>query len=197
MVFERALLALATSAALGAGAQHATHHGAAPQAATAPGAGSHGAAQHGPQSGTAPYAGQQSRDIKALSEDEVQGYLAGAGMGFAKAAELNRYPGPMHALEHAQALGLSDEQRTRLEALMHAHKREARQLGTDVVRLERELDRLFAQRSATAPAVDAKLAEIGAAQAKVRGSHLRTHLEATALLTPEQVERYVRLRGYR
>jgi hypothetical protein len=51
------------------------------------------------------YAGQQSRDIKALSEEEVQGYLAGAGMGFARAAEL---------------------------------------LGAEVVRLERELDALFA-----------------------------------------------------
>lgn len=42
-----------------------------------------------------PYAGQQSRDIKALSDEEMKGYLTGAGMGFAKAAELNRYPGPV------------------------------------------------------------------------------------------------------
>ena len=41
-----------------------------------------------------PYAGQESREIKSLSPAEVDGYLAGAGMGFAKAAELNGYPGP-------------------------------------------------------------------------------------------------------
>jgi hypothetical protein len=46
-----------------------------------------------------PYAGQQSRAIKALSQDEVRQYLEGAGLGYAKAAELNRYPGPMHVLE--------------------------------------------------------------------------------------------------
>src|SRR4029079_2796548 len=44
-----------------------------------------------------PYAGQQARGVKALSDEEVSGYLAGAGMGFAKAAELNGYPGPMHS----------------------------------------------------------------------------------------------------
>lgn len=112
-----------------------------------------GCAQPHVHSGSGSYAGQQSRDIKALSEEEVQGYLAGAGMGFARAAELNRYPGPMHALEHADALALSQGQR-------------------------------------------AALAQIGAAQARVRGSHLKTHIEATALMTPAQIERYARLRGY-
>jgi hypothetical protein len=43
-----------------------------------------------------PYAGEQGRAIKALSQKEVSDLLDGAGMGYAKAAELNRYPGPMH-----------------------------------------------------------------------------------------------------
>jgi Spy/CpxP family protein refolding chaperone len=144
-----------------------------------------------------PYAGQQARDVKALSDDEVKGYLAGAGMGFAKAAELNGYPGPMHSLEHAAALGLTAQQREALEALMRRHKEEVRGLGAEVVRLERELDAIFAARSATAASIDAKLAQITAAQARVRGSHLKTHLETTALLTPAQVSRYNELRGYR
>jgi hypothetical protein len=147
-------------------------------------------------SGAGPYAGQQSRDIKALSDEEVQGYLAGAGMGFARAAELNRYPGPMHVLELADALALSPQQRASLTDLMSRHKQEARTLGADVVRLERELDALFAGRSATAAGVDARLAQIGAAQARVRGSHLKTHIETTALMTPAQIERYAQLRGY-
>ena len=57
-----------------------------------------------------PYAGQEARSIKALSADEIEGLLAGKGMGFAKAAELNGYPGPAHVLELAQQLRLSDEQ---------------------------------------------------------------------------------------
>ena len=143
-----------------------------------------------------PYAGQQSRPVKALSEDEVASYLAGAGMGYAKAAELNHYPGPMHTLELADALGLSPDQRAALASLMKRHKAEARELGAEVVRLERRLDALFAQQKAAAEPVDATLAEIGAAQARYRGSHLRTHIEATKLLTPDQVARYDALRGY-
>ena len=146
--------------------------------------------------GREPYAGHESRAIKALSADEVRGYLSGAGMGFAKAAELNHYPGPMHTLELARELGLSPPQRAAMESLMKRHKAEARELGAEVVRLERELDRLFAERRATTALVDAQLAELATAQAQYRGSHLKTHLEATKLLSPEQVARYDALRGY-
>jgi hypothetical protein len=83
-----------------------------------------------------------------------------------------------------------------MESLMKRHKAEARELGAEVVRLERDLDALFAQTKATPGLVDAKLAEIGAAQARYRGSHLKTHIEATKLLTPDQVARYDALRGY-
>jgi len=143
------------------------------------------------------YAGQESRDIKALSAEEVRGYQAGAGMGFAKPAELNGYPGPMHSLEHADALRLAPAQKTAIEALLKAHKAEAAALGTGLVRLERELDRLFAERRADEAAVDAKLAQIAAVQAKVRASHLKAHLATTRLLDAGQVARYADLRGYR
>jgi hypothetical protein len=46
-----------------------------------------------------PYAGQQNRTIKALSDEDIVGLLKGDGMGFAKAAELNGYPGPKHVLD--------------------------------------------------------------------------------------------------
>jgi len=54
-----------------------------------------------------PYAGQQAREIKALTVAEIQAYLSGAGSGYAKAAELNHYPGPKHAIENAAASGCS------------------------------------------------------------------------------------------
>jgi Spy/CpxP family protein refolding chaperone len=144
--------------------------------------------------GHSPYAGQQSRDIKALSED-ARGYAEGAGMGFAKSAELNGYPGPMHVLENAAALALSPEQRRAIEFVMQAHKAEARALGAELLRRERELDQLFATRAATAATIDTKLFEIGLVQAKLRASHLKAHLATTALLTPQQVDRYNRSRG--
>ena len=55
----------------------------------------------------ATYAGQQTRVIKALSLQETQDLLDGKGLGLAKAAELNGYPGPMHTLEHADAMKLT------------------------------------------------------------------------------------------
>ena len=154
------------------------------------------AAEHAHQHAQSPYAGQQSRQIKALSDSEVEDLLKGAGMGYAKAAELNRYPGPMHALENADALELTGSQRDALAALMQRHKAEARTLGAEVVSLERELDKLFASRAATAPQVDALLTRIAERTAALRGSHLKTHLQATALLTPAQIDRYNALRGY-
>jgi hypothetical protein len=149
--------------------------------------------QHGT---SAPYAGEQSRSVKALSAGEIAAYLEGAGMGFAKAAELNGYPGPLHSLENASALALSPAQVESMQSLLDRHKRDVRELGAQVVALERDLDALFQQRTATPAAIDAKTALIAAMQARVRASHLRAHLHATALLTPGQVARYQQLRGY-
>ena len=153
----------------------------------------HAPAQH---AGHSPYAGQQQRAIKALSDQEVKDLLDGAGAGLAKAAELNRYPGPPHALELAAALELTSAQREALEALVKRHRAEARRLGARVVELERELDALFASGAADAASVDRVLAMLGEANARLRGSHLKTHLETRALLSPAQVDRYVELRGY-
>lgn len=146
--------------------------------------------------GSSPYAGQQSREIKALSETEVQDLLEGAGMGFAKAAELNGYPGPMHVMEHADALALTAAQREAIGRLLQRHKARARALGAEVVALERELDRQFATRTATPEGIGRTLQRIGQKAAELRAAHLEAHLETTALLTPSQIGRYTALRGY-
>ena len=53
-----------------------------------------------------PYAGQQTRSIKALSDEDIASLQKGERMGLAKAAELNGYPGPVHVLALAGKLGL-------------------------------------------------------------------------------------------
>src|SRR5215510_12326186 len=55
-----------------------------------------------------PYTGQEQRAIKALSDEEIRDLLEARGMGLAKAAELNSYPGPLHVLQLANELELSD-----------------------------------------------------------------------------------------
>ena len=143
-----------------------------------------------------PYAGQEARDIKALSDADVRALREGQGMGFAKAAELNGWPGPMHAVEMADGLALTPAQREAMQSLLARHKAQARALGESVLAGERRLDALFASRTATAASIDAALSALAADQARLRGAHLKAHLEATALLTPEQVTRYASLRGY-
>ena len=151
------------------------------------------AAQTGASS---PYAGQEARDIKALSSDERDSLLSGKGMGLAKAAELNGYPGPAHALALAGELALSDAQRRDTQALFARMESAAIGLGKEIVAEERRLDRLFADREATRESVSTSLERIGALQAKLRGVHLDAHLEQARILSAGQVAQYVRLRGY-
>lgn len=146
--------------------------------------------------GTTPYAGQQQREIKALSTQDMQAYVQGQGHGFAKAAELNGYPGPMHVLELADALQLSAEQREQSQALLARHKATAQRLGADLIEAERTLDQAFASRSVTAQTLAQLTQAAGEKLAQLRTEHLQTHLAQTALLTPEQVARYNSLRGY-
>src|SRR5258706_15452834 len=136
------------------------------------------------------YDGHQARDIKALSGEEIKQYRSGAGMSFALAAELNRYPGPMHALELADELKLTDKQRGSLQALMDNHKAEARAIGARLVESERELDRLFASKSVTATELRTKVRAAGDLRSEYRLSHLDTHRRTRELLTAEQVDRY-------
>ena len=155
------------------------------------------AAQHHGHGGSAqPYAAFKDRPIKALSADDIAGLRAGRGMMLALPAELNRYPGPMHALEHEQALGLSAEQKVALQSQMAEMRAEAITLGERIIAREGELEALFRGSAADAEAVDRLTAEIGVLQGQLRAVHLRTHLRTRGTLSEEQVARYQVLRGY-
>lgn len=143
-----------------------------------------------------PYAGQQAREVKSLTAMEMQDYLSGAGMGYAKPAELSSYPGPLHVLELADKLVLTPEQRARTQALMDAHKAEARAIGAKRVEAERALDVLFAQGALDEESLGRAVRAAAALEGEYRLSHLETHRRMRALLTDEQVGRYNQLRGY-
>jgi len=143
-----------------------------------------------------PYGGETSRTIKSLSTEDVADYLAGNGMGLAKAAELNGYPGPAHVLALAEPLGLTDPQRASTQAVFARMQSDARSLGERLVAEERALDRAFADHTVTPDALAAATASIAALQGRLRDVHLRAHVEQARILTPGQVERYAMLRGY-
>ena len=142
------------------------------------------------------YAGQEIREVKSLTPEEVKQYLSGAGMGFAKSAELNHFPGPMHVLELADQLNLSAEQRSATKKLMDAHKAEARALGAKVVHSEQALEALFRSADVEQASLAQAVRSAAEAQGAYRLSHLDTHRSMRALLTAEQVASYDRLRGY-
>jgi Spy/CpxP family protein refolding chaperone len=144
-----------------------------------------------------PYAGLQARSIKALSDQQIGDLRAGRGMGLALAAELNGYPGPMHVLEMADRLGLSNQQRARIQDLFATMKAEAIPLGEKLIAQEADLDRQFAHKTITAASLRAATEAIGTTQAALRETHLRYHLSTVEVLTPAQVQHYVEMRGYK
>jgi Spy/CpxP family protein refolding chaperone len=155
------------------------------------------AAQHQHQPGQhQPYAGLQTRPVKALSDEQIADLKAGRGMGLALAAELNGYPGPVHVLELATPLGLTDAQRTRMAELFAAMKADAVALGEKLMAAEIDLDRQFAGRTVTEASLVEGVRAVAAAQAELRAAHLKYHLASVEVLTPAQVARYGELRGY-
>jgi uncharacterized membrane protein len=143
-----------------------------------------------------PYSGQESREIKALAAEDIENYVAGKGMGLAKAAELNGYPGPSHVLTLAGELGLSPEQKHRTETLFNTMESKAKEIGRALVDEERKLDQLFASKSITPETLTLSLNRIGELQAQVRQAHLESHLAQVEILTSGQVASYMKLRGY-
>lgn len=165
-------------------AQHtgATHH---EHGATTPAKHGHG-----------PYAGMQGRAIKALSDQQLSDLRAGKGMSLALPAELNGYPGPSHALELAEALKLTVEQKSRTQDLFVQMQQEAKVAGEEVIAAEGALDALFKTKAATPGALRTATQNAAVAQGQLRETHLRYHLAMVELLSPEQVAAYNRLRGY-
>lgn len=142
------------------------------------------------------YIGQENREIKALSQQEIDGYLNGKGMGYAKAAELNHYPGPRHVLDLAKNLTLTQEQTNQTQAIYEAMKAQAVALGKQLVEKENDLDRKFANGTIDAAELNTLVSEIGTLQAKIQHVHLAAHLEQKVLLSKHQVRLYDQLRGY-
>jgi Spy/CpxP family protein refolding chaperone len=204
---RRLVLALVLLAPTLAFAQAPGHHGPSHGAAHGAGHGagqgtSHARGHHGGHAGAEPghampYAGFQTREIKALSDQQIADLRAGRGMALALAAELNRYPGPMHVLEHAAALSLTPEQTATMERLIAQMRAQAVTAGEQVIAAERALDRLFAEARADDASLAAAITDAARAQGEVRRIHLATHIATRAALTPAQIDAYDRLRGYR
>src|SRR5262249_3082774 len=76
-----------------------------------------------------PYREQQSTAVRGLSPGEIDDLRAGRGMGLARPAELNGYPGPRHVLDAAAAghMPMTPEQHTAVQQIFDAMSAAAQQ----------------------------------------------------------------------
>lgn len=148
-----------------------------------------------------PYAGQEIRGIKALSLEDIEGLLAGAGTpfgGMAKPAELNGYPGPRHVLDAVEAgeFEVTPDQKEQIEVLYEEMRAEAIELGEAIINIEKKIDDAFVNSTATEDFLQEKLLESASQYGQLRVVHLKSHLAMMDILTPEQIAQYNELRGY-
>jgi hypothetical protein len=146
-----------------------------------------------------PYARQEQRDIKSLSDNDVQSLRNGTGEAFggmAKLAELNGYPGPRHVLDMASELQLTDRQRMEIELIYQNMSNNAKNIGVAIIALERDMDRALANKTITEENLKLMLDKSADLYGQLRFVHLSTHLDTVQTLTIEQVQMYNKIRGY-
>jgi Spy/CpxP family protein refolding chaperone len=131
-----------------------------------------------------------------MSPEEINELETGAGAGFARAAELNGYPGPRHILDLQDKLDLSEDQLAEVQKLYDEMNSEARQGGTEILQLETELEVAFREGTIDGATLETKVSTLAEKYGALRLLHLRTHLNAIQLLTPHQLALYNQLRGY-
>jgi len=143
-----------------------------------------------------PYVVEGIRAIKSLSEQEIESLRYGEGMGFAKPAELNHFPGPIHVLEISDQLGLTSSQLAATTSLYEEMHVNAVALGEEFLAAELQLDQDFETELVSPESLEKALIEIGRLRAQLRYIHLEAHLRQKNLLTSKQISIYDKLRGY-
>jgi hypothetical protein len=151
-----------------------------------------------PSSAVSSHRGAAVSEIPGLAADEIIELREGHGMGQARVAEVQGYPGPRHVLEAwvAGQLPLSTDQATHIQAIADIMARDASRVGGLVLDAERELARAFSSGAISATTLRARVDRIAALRGELRAVHLRAHLETRAALDPAQIARYAELRGY-
>lgn len=143
-----------------------------------------------------PYSGEELRSIKSLSPQEIEALRSGRGMGFAKLAELNHYPGPKHVLELADELKLTPMQLAQTKEIFSAMQEKAVMFGAQLIEAEMALDGHFVKGTIGPESLEEALLRIGEITGRLRNVHLKAHLEQKLVLSAEQIAQYDEIRGY-
>ena len=142
------------------------------------------------------YTGEVDRVIKSLSANDIKDLTLGNGMGLAKAAELNGYPGPKHVLEMQEELLLEKEQLTSIKLIFEEMKSQARSQGKIFISLEKSLNDHFSNATITNDTLESTVKNISEAKNNLRYIHLSAHIKTTEILSKNQIKKYNQLRGY-
>lgn len=142
------------------------------------------------------YSGLEKNEIKSLSKNEISGYLNGKGMGFAKVAELNHYPGPRHVLDLSHDLQLSEQQIEDTRHIYQDMKSKAKEYGALLIEKEREIEGLFLTEKTDSMRLQKLTRESAEITAQIRLAHLEAHVLQKKLLTEGQIKKYDEIRGY-
>lgn len=142
------------------------------------------------------HSSETGNEIKALTSEQINGYLNGEGMGLAKAAELNHFPGPKHVLDLAKELNLSQAQIDSTEKIFAMMNESAVYLGKIIIEKEKQLDHLFSRGIDDEVSVKKLVTEIAEYQGELRFTHIDAHIQQKDILTIDQILTYESLRGY-
>lgn len=147
------------------------------------------------------YVGQEDRSIKALPPKDIAGLKKGSGTpfgGMAKPAELNGIPGPKHVLDmiEAEKLKVTQEQESKIRSVYKKMKSDAISKGEALIRVEKEIDDGFENRSISEEELQEKIDKGVDLYGDLRNIHLKTHLEMLSILNQEQIKKYNKVRGY-
>jgi hypothetical protein len=146
-----------------------------------------------------PYSGEELRDVKSLSDSDIQSLLNGTGEAFggiAKLAELNGYPGPRHVLDITSDLKLTDNQKVEIEMIYESMSRKAKAIGAKIIAIERDMDKAFANKTITEQGLKLLINNSADLYGQIRFVHLSAHIDTVRVLTAEQVQMYNKIRGY-
>ncbi len=99
-------------------------------------------------------------------------------------------------MDLADSLKLDDDRRHTIGTIFDRMHAEAVRIGTEIVRLEAELDSAFAEGAISAQELEQLVNGMAGLRGELRYVHLAAHLEVTALLSEHEIHEYQRLRGY-
>ena len=141
------------------------------------------------------HSSETGNELKALTSEQINSYLNGEGMGLAKAAELNHFPGPKHVLDLSKELKLSQTQIDSTEKIFGMMKEKAVYLGKIIIEKEEQLEQLFSSGNVDEESVKHLVTEIAVYQGELRFTHLNAHFQQKDILTSKQILTYEGLRG--